>query len=98
MRCGLRLLQSYERRKRSANVLDFTDIEWYADRLLRDEGTAAYMQANLDARYRHLLVDEFQDTSTLQWRALQCWLALVAKVGFAYCDQVDWERCTLRMD
>ncbi len=74
LRCGARLLQAYERRKHNANVLDFTDIEWYADRLLRDEGTAAYMQANLDARYRHVLVDEFQDTSTLQWKALQCWL------------------------
>jgi len=74
LRCGERLLQAYERRKRDANVLDFTDIEWHADRLLRDESTAAYMQASLDARYRHLLVDEFQDTSTLQWRALRCWL------------------------
>ncbi|HEY4037516.1 MAG TPA: UvrD-helicase domain-containing protein, partial [Burkholderiaceae bacterium] len=74
LRCGARLLQAYERRKRNANVLDFTDIEWTADRLLRDENTAAFVQANLDARYRHLLVDEFQDTSTLQWKALQCWL------------------------
>ena len=74
LRCGVRLLQAYEQRKRDANVLDFTDIEWHADRLLRDEATAAYMQANLDARTRHLLVDEFQDTSTLQWRALQRWL------------------------
>jgi ATP-dependent helicase/nuclease subunit A len=74
LRCGARLLQAYERRKRNANVLDFTDIEWSADRLLRQEDTAAFMQANLDARYRHLLVDEFQDTSTLQWKALQCWL------------------------
>jgi ATP-dependent helicase/nuclease subunit A len=74
LRCGVRLLQAYERRKRHANVLDFTDIEWHADRLLRDESTAAYMQASLDSRYRHLLVDEFQDTSTLQWRALQSWL------------------------
>ncbi len=74
LRCGARLLQAYERRKRNANVLDFTDIEWHADRLLRDESTAAFMHANLDSRYRHLLVDEFQDTSTLQWRALQCWL------------------------
>ena len=74
LRCGARLLQAYERRKRNANVLDFTDIEWHADRLLRDESTAAYMQASLDSRYRHLLVDEFQDTSTLQWRALRCWL------------------------
>src|SRR5258708_4443213 len=32
------------------------------------------MHAKLDSRYRHLLVDEFQDASTLQWRALQCWL------------------------
>ena len=74
LRCAARLLRAYERRKRDANVLDFTDIEWHADRLLRDEATAAYMQANLDARTRHLLVDEFQDTSTLQWRALQRWL------------------------
>jgi len=74
LRCGQRLVHAYERRKREANVLDFTDIEWHADRLLRDEATAAYMQANLDARYRHLLVDEFQDTSALQWRALRCWL------------------------
>jgi ATP-dependent helicase/nuclease subunit A len=73
LRCGVRLLQAYERRKRNANVLDFTDIEQTADRLLRDEATAAFVQANLDARYRHLLVDEFQDTSTLQWKALQCW-------------------------
>ncbi len=74
LRCGARLLEAYERRKRNANVLDFTDIECHADRLLRDESTAAYVQASLDARYRHLLVDEFQDTSTLQWRALRCWL------------------------
>ena len=74
LRCGQRLVHAYERRKREANVLDFTDIEWHADRLLRDEATAAYMQANLDARYRHLLVDEFQDTSALQWHALRCWL------------------------
>jgi ATP-dependent helicase/nuclease subunit A len=74
LRCGTRLLQAYERRKRSANVMDFTDLELHAERLLRDESTAAFMQANLDSRYRHLLVDEFQDTSTLQWRALQRWL------------------------
>ena len=74
LRCGVRLLRAFEARKRQANVLDFTDIECFADRLLRSEDTAAYMQAHLDSRYRHLLVDEFQDTSTLQWRVLQCWL------------------------
>jgi ATP-dependent helicase/nuclease subunit A len=32
LRCGARLLQAYERRKRAVNVLDFTDIEWHAGR------------------------------------------------------------------
>jgi len=74
LRCGVLLLQAYEARKRQANCLDFVDIEWFADRLLGDEQTAAYMQAQLDSRYRHLLIDEFQDTSTLQWRVLSGWL------------------------
>jgi ATP-dependent helicase/nuclease subunit A len=32
------------------------------------------VQARLDARYRHLLLDEFQDTNPLQWQVLMHWL------------------------
>ncbi len=39
------------------------------------------MQQRLDARVRHLLIDEFQDTSPLQWQALQSWLAAYAGAG-----------------
>ena len=75
LRCGVHLLAAFQDRKRRAGVVDFTDLEWIAHRLLADPDCAAYTQAWLDARYRHLLVDEFQDTNPLQWQILQSWLA-----------------------
>jgi ATP-dependent helicase/nuclease subunit A len=72
--CGRRLLEFFQQRKHGAGAVDFTDLEWHAHRLLRDPAMAAYMQTWLDARYRHLLLDEFQDTSPLQWQVLQSWL------------------------
>jgi len=75
LRCGLLLLERFQRRKRHAGAVDFADLEWHAHRLLRDPEITAYLQTWLDARYRHLLLDEFQDTSPLQWQVLQSWLA-----------------------
>jgi ATP-dependent helicase/nuclease subunit A len=71
--CGRLLIGAYQHLKDQA--LDFTDLEWHALRLLSDPDNAAYMQARLDARYRHILIDEFQDTNPLQWQVLQAWLA-----------------------
>ena len=42
---------------------------------------AGWVQERLDARVRHLLIDEFQDTSPLQWHALHAWLAAYAGAG-----------------
>ena len=38
------------------------------------EEHAPALALKLDARYRHLLLDEFQDTNPLQWQALSTWL------------------------
>ena len=73
--CGRLLIDAYQRLKAQQQALDFTDLEWHAHRLLADPDHAAYMQVRLDARYRHILVDEFQDTNPLQWQVLQSWLA-----------------------
>ncbi len=75
LRCGAHLLAGFQERKRRAGAVDFTDLEWIAHQLLVDPDCAAYTQSWLDARYRHLLVDEFQDTNPLQWQILQSWLA-----------------------
>lgn len=81
MRCGASLLDTFRRFKRAQGVIDFADLETIAWRILRDPGTAAYVQCRMDRRYRHLLFDEFQDTSSLQWRVIADWLHAYAGAG-----------------
>ena len=73
--CGCALINAYQELKYLRAVVDFTDVEWLAASLLADVEHAAYLHARLDARYRHVLLDEFQDTNPLQWAALRGWLA-----------------------
>ena len=60
--------------RKARRQIDFVDAEWMVLQLLRDASTAAFLQARLDARYRHVLLDEFQDTNPLQWQILLAWL------------------------
>ena len=74
LRVGEALLGKLAELKRARRVMDFGDLEAEIDTLLSQEGSAAWLQARLDARYRHILLDEFQDTNPLQWRILRGWL------------------------
>ncbi len=71
---GHALLTAYQDAKAQQGVIDFADAEWLACRLLASETHAPALALKLDARYRHLLLDEFQDTNPLQWQALSAWL------------------------
>ncbi len=71
---GHALLAAYQDAKAQQGVIDFADAEWLACRLLASEEHAPALALKLDARYRHLLLDEFQDTNPLQWQALSTWL------------------------
>jgi ATP-dependent helicase/nuclease subunit A len=71
---GRAYLDFYQEVKSEQRVFDFTDLEWQAYRLLSDETSAAYLQTRLDARYKHILLDEFQDTNPLQWSIVRSWL------------------------
>ncbi len=59
----------------------FQDIQWSVCSMLASSEQAEYLQYRLDARYRHLLLDEFQDTSPLQWRTLKTWLQAARDAG-----------------
>ncbi|MDP1925392.1 MAG: UvrD-helicase domain-containing protein [Thiobacillus sp.] len=74
LQLGHALLAAYQDAKAQQGVIDFADAEWQACRLLQSEEHAPGLALKLDARYRHLLLDEFQDTNPLQWQALSTWL------------------------
>ena len=63
------VIERFREHKRSAALLDFDDLIFAARDLLRDHDE---VRRALAARFRHVLVDEFQDTDPLQteifWR------------------------------
>jgi ATP-dependent helicase/nuclease subunit A len=75
------LLRQWGETKRARGVADMPDLERCALALLGDSVAAGWVQQRLDAQVRHLLIDEFQDTSPLQWQALQGWLGAYAGAG-----------------
>lgn len=77
-RCLLRELSLY---KHTRGLADMADLELCAFKLLSNADLSGWVQERLDARTRHLLIDEFQDTSPLQWHALQAWLSGYAGAG-----------------
>lgn len=83
--CMLRLvrvlLAEYRALKRRRGLVDMADLERAAEALLGDSEAAGWVQERLDRRVRQLLVDEFQDTSPLQWQALAGWLGSYAGAG-----------------
>lgn len=78
---GVAYLKTYQRLKTERGALDFNDGELETLRLLDDDEAAAAVLMKLDARWKHLLLDEFQDTNPLQWRILRTWLEAYGSDG-----------------
>ncbi|MBC7438294.1 MAG: UvrD-helicase domain-containing protein [Bdellovibrionales bacterium] len=77
------LLSEFAALKRQRGWVDMNDVERASLRLLNDPALSGWVQERLDARVRHLLIDEFQDTNPLQWQALHAWLASYTGAGNA---------------
>ncbi len=60
-------LARYHAHKSARAVLEFEDLIRKADALLRDSEMAQWVLYRLDGGIDHILVDEAQDTSPLQW-------------------------------
>ncbi len=57
----------YAAAKRRAGLLDYSDLEHYAARLLTDEnGAPTELAARMSARFTEVMVDEYQDVSRVQ--------------------------------
>ena len=64
-------LPEYERRKQLRGWLDFDDLILKARQLLTDPAVAAWVLYRLDGGIDHILVDEAQDTSPVQWDVIE---------------------------
>lgn len=80
-RLSLALGAAYGALKRRHGLADMGDLEQLGALLLTDATLSGWVQARLDLSLRQLLIDEFQDTSPLQWQALRQWLAGYAGAG-----------------
>jgi ATP-dependent helicase/nuclease subunit A len=75
------LVAEFSALKRERGWVDMNDVERAALTMLSDPVLSGWVQQRLDARVRHLLIDEFQDTNPLQWQALHAWLSSYAGAG-----------------
>jgi DNA helicase-2/ATP-dependent DNA helicase PcrA len=78
-----RVYAEYQKRLIASNAVDFDDILLYTARLLEDNPSVRDKYAQ---RFRHVLVDEFQDTNLAQY-ALVKHLASINKNVFCVGDQ-----------
>ncbi|MFC6280582.1 MULTISPECIES: UvrD-helicase domain-containing protein [Polaromonas] len=75
------LLAEFTALKRERGWVDMNDVERAAQIMLGDPVLSGWVQERLDARIRHLMIDEFQDTNPLQWQALSSWLGAYSGSG-----------------
>lgn len=64
-------LKEYERAKMLRGWLDFDDLILRARDLLQNKEVADWVLYRLDGRIDHILVDEAQDTSPVQWQVIE---------------------------
>lgn len=71
LQIGAAITQKYADLKAARAVLDYDDLIATALDLLEKSGAAAWVLFKLDGGIDHILIDEAQDTSPLQWRIVK---------------------------
>lgn len=66
-----RVMAHYTRAKSQRAALDFDDLIAHSASLLDQSNAAAWVLYKLDGGLDHVLVDEAQDTSPIQWRVIE---------------------------
>ncbi|MFN4140778.1 double-strand break repair helicase AddA [Aestuariivirga sp.] len=71
LRLGGAIVKAFEEEKRARGAYDFDDLIIKTGELLRERPDAAWVLYKLDGGIEHLLVDEAQDTSPMQWEIVR---------------------------
>ncbi|UMT77490.1 helicase-exonuclease AddAB subunit AddA [Staphylococcus roterodami] len=67
------VMSEFNRKKRSKNILDFSDYEHFALQILTNEdGTPSEIAESYRQHFDEILVDEYQDTNRVQEKILSC--------------------------
>jgi ATP-dependent helicase/nuclease subunit A len=64
-------LAALDAAKTARGLVDFDDLIWRSRALLTDPAVAQWVLFKLDGGIDHILVDEAQDTSPLQWKVIE---------------------------
>lgn len=73
------LADNYQGLKQAQGYMDYDDLLWFSNRLMN--GGIEWVQYKLGQSFRHVLVDEFQDTDALSWQTLQVFLDALHEAG-----------------
>jgi len=67
----LKMKNFYDDLKSSYGVIDFNDIEQISNNFLSIIKDFDYLDYRIDSKIKYVLIDEFQDTSEIQWDAIK---------------------------
>ena len=83
------ILTKYDSYKEENNLLDYDDLIYYTEKLLNNKTTHEWLLHKLESEINHILVDEAQDTSPLQWNIIT---TLITEFNAAYKPQnvIPW--------
>jgi DNA helicase-2/ATP-dependent DNA helicase PcrA len=87
-----RIFKLYEERLKKANALDFDDLLIKAVELLR---RVAEIRQQYHNRYRHVMIDEFQDTNGIQYELARLIAVGSTKTNGAVDAEVLWQERSL---
>jgi ATP-dependent helicase/nuclease subunit A len=68
---GQALMQHYIELKHQRGLLDYNDLLYHTYQLLKQPDVCGWIFSKLDVQLQHILLDEAQDTSPLQWQLMQ---------------------------